>query len=55
MDRAYSSQYKGVSWTARKQPRPWRAYTKIDGKQWYFGSYATEEEAVEAYRSGCVR
>lgn len=42
-----ASQYKGVCWD--KNAGKWRAYAKINYKQYHIGLYQTEEEAAKAY------
>jgi len=58
------SKYKGVYFQdtmkyeeRRKRPlvKPWRAYTRLNGKRVWFGYYATEEEAALAYNIGAKR
>jgi len=49
------SQYKGVTYLDSEKyggkalPKPWRAYTRINGKRHWIGYYETEAEAAEAY------
>lgn len=48
--RGSSSSHRGVSWRSDKQK--WVAQVMVNGKQYYLGLYATEEEAAEAARLG---
>jgi len=44
---AASSGFKGVAWHAHSNR--WQARIKVNGKQKWLGSYATQEEAARAY------
>ena len=44
-----SSKYRGVTFDKGNESNPWKAQIRIDGKQKYLGSYATEEEAARAH------
>jgi len=51
-----SSKFKGVTFTDNQgmgrtcnKTRPWRAYTRVNGKRIWIGCYATELEAAQAY------
>jgi len=48
-DRKRPSPYHGVSLATNKGPRRWRAQVADDGKCRHVGSYATEEEAAQAF------
>ena len=44
-----SSNYRGVYRNQRSESKPWQVQIRIDGKDKYLGTYATEEEAARAY------
>ena len=51
-----SSPYKGVSYEPKaSRANPWRTRIKLDGKQKHIGSYATAEEAHEAYKAAAIK
>lgn len=45
----YGSYAKGVTWRNRKE-KPFQAKIRVNGDRIHLGSFATEEEAAEAYR-----
>ena len=54
--RQSASSYKGVFYHPAKkynarcsEAKPWRAYTRVNGRRIWFGYYATEGEAAMAY------
>lgn len=49
----YGTYPKGVTWRNRKE-KPWQAKIRADGKRIHLGSFATMEEAAEAYRKACI-
>lgn len=54
-NKAGTGQYpKGVTWRDRKE-KPWQARIRVDGERIHLGSFATMEEAAEAYREACVK
>jgi hypothetical protein len=54
-NKAGSGQYaKGVTWRNRKD-KPWQAKIRVDGVRIHLGSFATHDEAAEAYREACIR
>lgn len=44
---------KGVTWRNRIQ-KPWQAKIRVNGERLHLGSFATEEEAAEAYRMAAL-
>ena len=44
---------KGVTWRDRKS-KPWQAKIRVDGVRIHLGSFATHDEAAEAYRKACL-
>ena len=42
-----TSKYKGVSWD--KATKKWRSFCNLNKKQYYLGSFETEEKAAMAY------
>lgn len=44
---------KGVTWRDRKS-KPWQAKIRVDGARIHLGSFATHDEAAEAYRKACL-
>lgn len=48
-----TSQFKGV-YRQKNNPAKWHAAIKFQGKSRYLGSYATELEAAEAYKSAAL-
>ena len=44
---------KGVTWRDRKS-KPWQAKIRVHGERRHLGSFATMEEAAEAYRQACI-
>ena len=54
-NKAGSGQYaKGVTWRDRKV-KPWQAKIRVNGDRLHLGSFATEEEAAEAYRQAALK
>jgi hypothetical protein len=49
----YGMYSKGVTWRDRKE-KPWQAKIRIDGIRYHLGSFATEDEAAEAYRIAAI-
>jgi len=49
------SGYKGVYYESAHTHRPWRAYIKIGNKQHKIGSFATREEAAQAYNEMALK
>jgi hypothetical protein len=45
---------KGVTWRNRKE-KPWQAKIRVNGIRIHLGSFATHDEAAEAYRDACIR
>ena len=53
-NKAGSGQYpKGVTWRNRKS-KPWQAKIRVNGERIHLGSYATMEEAAEAYQQAAL-
>ena len=50
----YGSYSKGVTWRDRLM-NPWQAKIRVDGVRLHLGSFATEEEAAEAYRQAAMK
>jgi len=46
--------YKGVTWRDR-QRKPWLAKIRVNGTRLNLGSFATREEAAQAYAEACVK
>lgn len=44
---------KGVTWRDR-QSKPWQAKIRVNGVRIHLGSFATHDEAAEAYQLACV-
>lgn len=54
-NKAGSGQYsKGVTWRDRIE-KPWQAKIRVNGDRLHLGSFATEEEAAQAYRDACIK
>ena len=53
MFRNNTSGFRGVHW--HKQARRWRAYIRVNGKQYSIGCFATAEEAFAAYKNAASR
>lgn len=45
---------KGVTWRNRLE-KPWQAKIRVNGERLHLGSFATEEEAAEAYRQAALK
>ena len=53
-NKAGSGQYpKGVTWRNRKT-KPWQAKIRVNGERIHLGSFATMEEAAEAYQQAAL-
>lgn len=50
----YGQYAKGVTWRNRKE-KPYQAKIRVNGDRIHLGSFATEEEAAEAYRQAAFR
>jgi hypothetical protein len=50
--RGGSSQYKGVSWDARKEK--WRVAFRCEGKYFFVGNYSAETDAARAYNAAIL-
>lgn len=47
--------YKGINYCKnRKGAKKWQAHIVVDGKRWGLGSFATAEEAAEAYNKKAI-
>lgn len=55
LNKAGCGQYaKGVTWRDRIE-KPWQAKIRVNGDRIHLGSFATEEEAAEAYRRAATK
>lgn len=55
LNKAGCGQYaKGVTWRNRIG-KPWQAKIRVNGERLHLGSFATEEEAAEAYRQAATK
>jgi len=50
----YGMYAKGVTWRDR-QEKPWQAKIRVNGKRLHLGSFATEEEASNAYQEAAIK
>lgn len=50
----YGVYSKGVTWRQRHE-KPYQAKIRVDGKRIHLGSFATEEEASNAYQEACLK
>lgn len=50
----YGTYAKGVTWRDRKE-KPFQAKIRVNGDRIHLGSFATEEEAAEAYRVAALK
>ena len=50
----YGTYAKGVTWRDR-QMNPYQAKIRVNGKRIHLGSFASEEEAAEAYKEACIK
>lgn len=54
-NKAGSGQYaKGVTWRDR-QTKPWQAKIRVNGERLHLGSFATHDEAAEAYKQAALK
>lgn len=49
------SKYRGVSRSANHPDRPWRAALTFQGRNYYGGQFATQEEAALAWNAMVLR
>ena len=50
-----ASRFRGVTRNTQDPSRPWRASLVFDGRTFFLGSHATEEEAALAWNQAALR
>ncbi|HEX9613648.1 MAG TPA: HNH endonuclease [Candidatus Bathyarchaeia archaeon] len=50
----FGAHSKGVTWRDR-QSKPWQAKIRVNGQRVHLGSFATKEEASNAYREAALK